>query len=116
MLGGGKHSLLSSQALANVLVFFRPRQDHSLETLKAMSACGILLSGSLLQLVGYVPDQAQDPRTMWWLVLMVGPLQSVVHFVGLLMFRRFRFEAADVARVQAELRARRARSSGMRPC
>ncbi|HVO22031.1 MAG TPA: MFS transporter [Candidatus Margulisiibacteriota bacterium] len=75
--------------------------------LKAMSACGILLSGALLQLVGYVPDQVQDPRTMWWLVLMVGPLQSVVHFVGLLMFRRFRFEAADVARVQAELRARR---------
>jgi GPH family glycoside/pentoside/hexuronide:cation symporter len=77
--------------------------------LKAMSACGILVGGAFLQLVGYVPDRVQDPRTMWWLVLMVGPLQSVVHFVGLLMFRRFRFEAVDVARVQAELRARRAR-------
>ena len=83
--------------------------------LKAMSACGILLSGALLQLVGYVPEQAQDPRTMWWLVLMVGPLQSVVHFAGLLMFRRFRFEAADVARVQAELRARRARAAACTP-
>lgn len=75
--------------------------------LKAMSACGILLSGALLQVVGYVPDRAQNPGTMWWLVMMVGPLQSVVHFLGLLMFRRFRFEAADVARVQDELRARR---------
>jgi GPH family glycoside/pentoside/hexuronide:cation symporter len=79
--------------------------------LKTMSACGILLSGALLQFVGYVPDRAQDPRTMWWLVLLVGPLQAVVHFVGLLMFRRFRFEAADVARVQAELRARRAQQA-----
>ncbi len=77
--------------------------------LKTMSACGILLSGALLQLVGYVPGQTQDPRTMWWLVMMVGPLQAVVHFIGLLMFRRFRFEAADVVRVQEELRARRER-------
>jgi len=75
--------------------------------LKSMSALGILLGGGLLQLVGYVPDQPQDPRTMWWLVMLVGPLQAIVHVIGLLMFRRFRFEAADVARVQAELHARR---------
>jgi GPH family glycoside/pentoside/hexuronide:cation symporter len=75
--------------------------------LKSMSAFGILLGGGLLQLVGYVPDQPQDPRTMWWLVMLVGPLQAIVHVIGLLMFRRFRFEAADVARVQAELHARR---------
>lgn len=72
-----------------------------------MSACGILLSGGLLQVVGYVPDRPQSVATMWWLVMMVGPLQSVVHLIGLLMFRRFRFEAADVARVQAALAARR---------
>jgi GPH family glycoside/pentoside/hexuronide:cation symporter len=75
--------------------------------LKVMSACGILLSGGLLQVVGYVPDRPQSVATMWWLVMMVGPLQSVVHLIGLLMFRRFRFEAADVARVQAALAARR---------
>ena len=73
--------------------------------LKLMSACGILLSGALLQVVGYVPDQPQSANTMWWLVMMVGPLQSAVHLVGLLIFRRFRFEAADVARVQAALRS-----------
>lgn len=82
--------------------------------LKAMSACGILLSGALLQFVGYVPDRPQDPHTMRWLVMIVGPLQGVVNLVGLLMFRRFRFEAADVARVQAELRARRERAAAAR--
>jgi GPH family glycoside/pentoside/hexuronide:cation symporter len=75
--------------------------------LKLMSACGILLGGGLLQAVGYVPDQPQTGRTMWWLVMMVGPLQSAVHVVGLLLFRHFRFEATDVARVQAALAERR---------
>jgi len=79
--------------------------------LKTTSALGILLSGALLQLVGYVPGQAQDPRTLWWLVMIVGPLQSVVYFIGLLMIRRFRFEAADVARAQAALAARRSAAS-----
>lgn len=76
--------------------------------LKLMSACGILLSGALLQLVGYVPGQPQSAGTMWWLVMMVGPLQSAVYLIGLLLFRRFRSEAVDVARVQAALAARRA--------
>jgi glycoside/pentoside/hexuronide:cation symporter, GPH family len=80
--------------------------------LKATSAVGILLSGGLLQLIGYVPDQPQNPETVWWLVLLVGPMQSVVFLVGLLLFRRFRFEAADVARVQAALAARRLEGRG----
>jgi len=79
--------------------------------LKLTSALGILLSGVLLQAVGYVPDQPQSPGTMWWLVMMVGPLQSAVHLVGFLILRRFRFEASDVARVQAALAARRAETT-----
>lgn len=39
VVGGGQHPLLSSRALANVFVFFRPRQAHSLEALKAMADC-----------------------------------------------------------------------------
>ena len=54
MLGGGRHALLSSQARANVLVFFRPRQDHSLETLKAMSACEKEFSGRRVHWVAIV--------------------------------------------------------------
>jgi tetratricopeptide (TPR) repeat protein len=38
-LDGGRHSLFSGKALANVFIFFRPQQDHSMETLKAMAKC-----------------------------------------------------------------------------
>jgi hypothetical protein len=38
-LDGGKAQLLSKKALANVFIFFRPGQDHSLTTLKWMAAC-----------------------------------------------------------------------------
>jgi Na+/melibiose symporter-like transporter len=76
--------------------------------LKTTSAIGILISGAVLELVGYVPDQPQNTTAMWYLLLIVGPLQATVHFVGLLIFRRFRFEADDVARVQATLQERRA--------
>jgi tetratricopeptide (TPR) repeat protein len=54
MLGGGKHALLSSQAQANVFVFFRPRQDHSLEALKAMAACEKEFSGRPVHFVAVV--------------------------------------------------------------
>ena len=39
--------------------------------------------------------------------MLVGPLQSIVTFAGLLVFSRIRFEEADVAKVQAALAARR---------
>jgi tetratricopeptide (TPR) repeat protein len=38
-LEGGTELLLSDKAQANVFVFFRPNQEHSTETLKAMAAC-----------------------------------------------------------------------------
>ncbi len=38
-LDGGKAALLSPTAEANVFIFFRPQQEHSTETLKAMAAC-----------------------------------------------------------------------------
>jgi len=79
--------------------------------LKLATAFGQFLGGALLDLVGYVPDAVQNPKTLWWLVLLVGPLQSVVTLLGLLVFRRVRFDANDVAQVQAALAARRAAES-----
>ncbi len=38
-LDGGRESLFSGRALANVLVFFRPGHDRSLAALKALAAC-----------------------------------------------------------------------------
>jgi hypothetical protein len=39
--------------------------------------------------------------------MLVGPLQSLVTLLGLIVFRRINFEEADVAQVQAALAARR---------
>lgn len=75
--------------------------------LKLAVAVGQFLAGLLLDVVGYVPESAQDPDTLWWLVMLVGPLQALVTFAGLLIFRRIRFEESDVRMVQAALAARR---------
>ena len=74
--------------------------------LKTANAIGVFLGGILLAVVGYVPDVVQSPDTLWWLVMLVGPLQSAVTLFGLLVFRRIHFEADDVARIQEALAAR----------
>jgi Na+/melibiose symporter-like transporter len=76
--------------------------------LKLATALGQFFGGALLDMVGYVPETVQDPNTLWWLVMLVGPLQSIVTLCGLLVFRRVRFDANDVAQVQAALAERRA--------
>jgi tetratricopeptide (TPR) repeat protein len=38
-LDGGRHAFLSKRHPANVFVFFRPGQEHSLAALRAMAAC-----------------------------------------------------------------------------
>jgi GPH family glycoside/pentoside/hexuronide:cation symporter len=75
--------------------------------LKIASAAGTLIGGVVLEVVGYIPDQVQDAQTLWWLLLIVGPIQAVAHLGGLLILWRIRFEEADVLRVQAALDARR---------
>lgn len=75
--------------------------------LKTASALGALIGGFVLGVVGYIPGQVQDPDTLWWLVAIVGPLQAITHFGGLLIFWQIRFEEADVARIQVALDARR---------
>jgi GPH family glycoside/pentoside/hexuronide:cation symporter len=76
--------------------------------LKLANAGGVFLGGVLLEVVGYVADVPQEPSTLWWLVMLIGPLQGAVIMAGLIVFRRIRFEASDVAQVQAALAARRA--------
>ena len=76
--------------------------------LKTANAIGMFLGGVLLSVVGYVPEVVQSPQTLWWLVVLVGPLQSVVTLVGLFVFRHIRFEREDLARIQEALAARQA--------
>ena len=45
-LAGGKEKLLSPKAKANVIVFFRPNQDRSLDALKQMAICDKEFAGA----------------------------------------------------------------------
>ncbi len=83
--------------------------------LKSMGALGTLLSGVILDGVGFVPGAAVDERTVWWLLMVVGPLQSVSYAIGFFAMRRFRFEASDVGRIQDALALRRAAANAEKP-
>ncbi|MFL5261508.1 MAG: tetratricopeptide repeat protein [Anaeromyxobacteraceae bacterium] len=63
-LDGGKAQLLSKKALANVFVFFRPGQDHSLTTLKWMAECEREFAGKPVHWAAVVSStwEAEDVR------------------------------------------------------
>jgi tetratricopeptide (TPR) repeat protein len=58
-LDGRREALLSKKALANVFIFFRPNQDHSLETLKAMAGCEREFAQKQVHWVAVVSDSAE---------------------------------------------------------
>ena len=58
-LGGGHAPFLSRKALANVFIFFRPNQDHSLATLKAMALCEKEFAQKPVRWVAVVSDSAE---------------------------------------------------------
>jgi tetratricopeptide (TPR) repeat protein len=55
-LDGGKHRLFQKGAVANVVVFFRPAQEHSLDTLKELAACEKDFEGKKVHWVAIVSD------------------------------------------------------------
>lgn len=56
LLGGGSAELLSSSSTVNLFVFFRPEQDHSLDTLKGLVALQKDFAGKPVRMVGVVSD------------------------------------------------------------
>jgi len=70
-LDGGKEPLLSGQAKANVFVFFRPKQEHSTETLKAMAACEADFKGKPVHWVAIV-SSTWDPADVRKLLAETG--------------------------------------------
>jgi len=78
--------------------------------LKSMNALGVLIGGVLLGWIGYHPDVAQQPATIFWLQMIIAPLPATINLIGYLIFRRYPFEPADMERIQAELTARRQRA------
>ncbi len=57
-LDGRKDRLLAKGMKANVFVFFRPDQDHSLATLKELAACEVEFKGKPVRFVGIVSDSS----------------------------------------------------------
>jgi tetratricopeptide (TPR) repeat protein len=55
-LDGRRERLLGKGMKANVFVFFRPEQDHSLETLKVLAACEAEFKSRPVRFVGIVSD------------------------------------------------------------
>ncbi len=55
-LEGRRDHLLAKGMKANVFVFFRPEQDHSLETLKELAACETEFKAKPVRFVGIVSD------------------------------------------------------------
>lgn len=55
-LDGGRAPLLSRKALANVLVFFRPDQEHSVATLRQLVDCEKKFEGKPVRWVAVVSD------------------------------------------------------------
>jgi tetratricopeptide (TPR) repeat protein len=65
-LDGGTEPLFSAKAQANVFIFFRPNQEHSTETLKAMAACEEEFKGKPVHWVAIVSStwDTKDVRKM----------------------------------------------------
>ncbi len=55
-LDGGKERLLGKGAKANVFVFFRPQQEHSVDTLKDLATCEREFASKPVRFVGVVSD------------------------------------------------------------
>lgn len=62
-LEGGRHRLLQKGAKVNVLLFFRPEQERSVDTLRDMAACEREFAGKPVHWVGIVSD-AVDPAAV----------------------------------------------------
>lgn len=62
---GRKDRLLGKGMKANVFVFFRPDQEHSLDTLKELAACEVEFQSKPVRFVGVVSDSspADEVRT-----------------------------------------------------
>jgi tetratricopeptide (TPR) repeat protein len=76
-LDGGNEPLFSEKAQANVFVFFRPNQEHSTETLKAMAACEIEFQGKPVHWIAIV-SSTWDPRDVRKMVADTGIHMPVV--------------------------------------
>ena len=75
--------------------------------MKLSTAVASLVVGAGLQLVGYVPNVAQSAGATLGIMVLYGPVPSVLMLTAFLLFRRFPLTPARHREVQAALAARR---------
>jgi len=76
-------------------------------TMKLVAALAIALVGVTLDLIGYVPNQAQSASTLWGLKMLYGPVPAFFLFLSFLVFLRFPLTRESHAEIQRQLQARR---------
>ena len=84
-------------------------------TFKAAAGCTVALTGFALQASGFEPNQAQTPAALWTLKLLFAGGPFLGNLIGAAIFRHFRLDAAEHARIRAELDARHLAEAADRP-
>jgi GPH family glycoside/pentoside/hexuronide:cation symporter len=76
--------------------------------IKAGNALVILVSGLVLQVVGFEPNVEQTRTVDLAMRALYGGLPFTMFLTGAFLFRRFRLDAIEHARIRADLDARAA--------
>ncbi len=80
---------------------------------KASAGLTVVLTGFMLQFLGFVPNQEQDPGTLMGMRMLFGPVPGICYLAGTLIFLRFSLNAKEHARIRAALKARRSSGSDL---
>lgn len=111
-LFAGSGGALSQSVLADIMDFDEYATGERKEgaysasagfAFKAAAGCTVALTGFALQASGFEPNQDQAPQALWTLKLLFAGGPLVGNGIGSLIFARFKLDAAEHARIRAEL-------------
>ena len=63
----------------------------------------IMITGWVMQFVGYVPNQEQTMTVQVAIAFLYGMLPLIAYFIGAAIFSRFTLDEAEHTRIRAEL-------------
>jgi GPH family glycoside/pentoside/hexuronide:cation symporter len=73
---------------------------------KAAAGCTVAMTGFAISAAGFVPNEAQTPLAIWTLKGLFGGAPMLANLIGATMFRKFKLDAVEHARIRAVLDAR----------
>ena len=82
---------------------------------KSAAGFTVALTGFAIGAAGFVPNETQTPLTIWTLKALFGGAPLVANLIGAMLFRNFSLDAAEHARIRAELDARHIASNADAP-